>query len=157
MKRLLPALLLAGSLGLAACGSSDPEPTPSACLAGSGAYLEALRDAPEQALLEGSVPIADCLVPDQSAGEINTAGEAMVLAATELNRRVQRSPAGESARQLGYLVGSVEEGASTTGGIHTDLVRRVNSAARFSEDAEALPASFERAFGEAYAAARASD
>jgi hypothetical protein len=156
MKRLLPALLLAGSLGLAACGSSDPEPTPTACLAGSDAYLAALGDGAERALLEGSVPISDCLVADQSAGEINTVGEAMVLAATELNRRVQRRPAGASARQLGYLVGSIEEGASATGGIHTDLVRRVNSAARFSEDEGTLPASFERAFGEAYAAARAS-
>ena len=33
--------------------------------------------------------------------------------------------------RLGYLVGAVQEGASETSGIHTDLVRRIESAARY--------------------------
>ena len=40
--------------------------------------------------------------------------------------------------------------------IHTDLVRRLNSSARFSETGGALPASFERAFGRGYAAGQRS-
>lgn len=154
MKRLLPALLAAGSLALAACGSSDPEPTPPACLGGSAVFLTALEGAPQSALVGGEVPIGDCLVADQPPGQINTVGSAMVAAATQLNDQATESPAGEATTKLGYLVGSVEEAASQTGGIHTDLVRRLNSAARFTEGEEALPAGFERAFGAAYAAAR---
>lgn len=154
MKRLLPALLVAAALGLAACGSSEPESAPAACLADPEAYLTALEAAPDQALLDGTTPIGDCLVDDQSAGELNTIGAAMIAAATELNGDVQKQPAGEASTQLGYLVGSVEESAAATAGIHTDLVRRINSAARFSADGDGLPASFERTFGAAYAAAR---
>ena len=157
MKRLPAALLVVAALGLAACGSSsDPGPAPSACLADSEAYLAALAQAPEQALLDGTVPISDCLPAGQSPGELNTVGEAMIRAATQLNGEVQRRPAGPAAVQLGYLVGSIEEAASASGGIHTDLVRRINSAARFSESGGGLPASFERAYGAGYAAARAA-
>lgn len=156
MKRPLTGLLTAGVLALAACGSSESDPAPTACQAEAEAYLVALEEAPERALLEGSVPISACLVADQSSGELNTIGAAMIAAATRLNREVQSQPGGEAAVKLGYLVGSVEQAASETGGIHTDLVRRINSAARFSEDGEGLPASFERAFGQAYAAARGS-
>jgi hypothetical protein len=53
---------------------------------------------------------------------------------------------------LGYLVGAVQRGASETGGIHADLVRRLDAAARFSEGGKPLPVSFERAFGQGYAA-----
>lgn len=154
MKRLLPALLAAGTLGLAACGSSETESTPTACLAGADAYLAALEAAPDAALLDGSVPIGDCIVPDQSPGEISTVGGALLTATTRLNREARRMPAGEAAIELGYLIGSVEEAASGTEGIHTDLVRRLNGAARFNQGGEPLPARFERAFGAGYAAAR---
>lgn len=155
MTRLLPLPPLVAVLAvvLAACGSG-PESTPTACLTGPGEYLEALADAPDQALLAGSVPLSDCLVSDQSAGELNTVGQSVIAAATELNAEARRRPTSAATTRLGYLVGSVEEGASGTAGIHTDLVRRVNAAARFSEDPKGLPASFERTFGPAYAAAR---
>jgi hypothetical protein len=155
MRRLLPPLLAAALL-LGACGSSDPESTPTACLQGSGAYLSALEAAPGPVRLEGSVPISDCLVPGQSAGELNQVGAAMVEAATGLNERALRRPGGGAAERLGYLVGAVEEGAAGSAGIHTDLVRRINSAARFNAGGEAPGAAFERAFGAGYAAARES-
>ena len=50
----------------------------------------------------------------------------------------------------------VQEGASSTGGIHKDLVIRLDAAARFTEGGEPLPVEFERAFGEGYAAGQAS-
>lgn len=151
MKRLVPLLALVTAL--AACGS-EPEPTPTACLTGPDDYLKALAGAPDQALLSGSVPLSDCLVDDQPAGDLNTVGQAVIAAATELNNEARRRPTSAAATRLGYLVGSVEEGASGTAGIHTDLVRRINAAARFSDDPDGLPASFERTFGAAYAAAR---
>ncbi len=151
MKPLLPTVLAA--VALTACGSGE-EPTPRACLAGGDAYLAALDSAPDEALLEGSVPISDCLVEDQSAGEINTVGSAMIAAATELNAAARRKPNSRATGRLGYLVGAVEVGAADTDGIHTDLVRRINTAARFSEDPAGLGAAFERTFGAGYAAAR---
>jgi hypothetical protein len=151
VKRLLPLLPLVAIL--AACGP-EPESTPTACLTGPEDYLNALRVAPDQAQLAGSVPLSDCLVSDQSAGELNTVGQAVIAAATELNAEARRRPTSAATTRLGYLVGSVEEGASDTAGIHTDLVRRINAAARFSDDPKGLPASFERTFGAGYAAAR---
>lgn len=158
MKRSIITLLAAGSLGLSACGSSDPDPVPTACTQGPGAYLEAVEGAPDEVLLDGSVPISDCLAPEQSSGELNAVAEGAIPAATRLNAEVQRRPgsraAARAATRLGYLVGALEEGASDTAGIHTDLIRRINSAARFSDDPEGLGAEFERAYGAAYQAAR---
>jgi hypothetical protein len=119
----IAALALAAVAG---CGEEDAD-TPTACLAGSSAYLEALRVAPEPVLLEGSTPISDCVPADQDAAELGQVGEQMITAATQLN-------AGEG------------------GGIHADLVRRLDAAARFTQSGEQLPASFERALGEGYAA-----
>ena len=53
---------------------------------------------------------------------------------------------------LGYLAGAVHEGASHSSGIATDLVRRLDTAARFNPDSGTLGAAFERAFGKGYAA-----
>jgi hypothetical protein len=52
-----------------------------------------------------------------------------VEAATRLSVRARRGD-GPAAIQLGYLVGAVQRGADETGGIHTDLVRRLESAAQ---------------------------
>jgi hypothetical protein len=138
----LAALLAAG------CSSDKDEQAPSACLAGSAAYLEALQAAPNEVLLEGEAPISDCLTPDQEGGQLAGIGEEMVAAATDLNATAQEDPTGPEALQLGYLVGAVERGSE---GIHADLVRRLNSAARFSPDG-LLPPEFERTVGEGYAA-----
>ncbi len=72
----------------------------------------------------------------------------MIAAATDLNAAAQEDPTGPEALQLGRLVGAVERGSE---GIHADLVRRLNSAARFSPEG-LLPAEFERTFGDGYAA-----
>jgi hypothetical protein len=144
---VVPIALIAG------CGSDDAE-TPAACLAPASAYLEALREAPGEVRLDGTTPISDCIVPSQEGGELSQVGSATVDAATQLNAEARRDPRGGATVQLGYLVGAVQEGAAETGGIHTDLVRRLDTAARASEGGESFSAAFERAFGEGYAAAQ---
>ena len=141
---------------LAGCGSEDEE-APAACIAPARDYLAALEAAPQPVRLGGSTPISDCLVADQDPAELGQVGEELISAATQLNAEARRDPAGEATTELGYLVGAAQQGAAESGGtegggIHTDLLRRLDSAARFSEGGKPLPASFERAFGEGYAA-----
>lgn len=151
MKRLAAALLAAGLL--AGCGS-ETESTPSACVAPPGEWLTALEAAPGPVLLDGTTAISDCLIDGQPAGALSNVGQTAIAAATRLNADAVRDPSGEQATRLGYLVGALEEGAAGTGGIHADLIRRVNTAARHSEGGEPLGAEFERTFGAGYAAAR---
>ena len=154
MKRGILAAL-AGLL-IIGCGDDDETGAPAACLGGSDAFLTALESAPEDVRIEGSTPISDCVVDGQAGGELAQVGEGMVGAATELNRRAQKDPAGMATVELGYLIGAVQEAASTTGGIHEDLVIRLDAAARFTGGEQAFPASFERAFGAGYAAGQRS-
>jgi hypothetical protein len=149
--------MLAALAGLALIGCGDDEAeTPATCIADSDAYLAALEAAPGDVRLAGGTRISDCLVEAQSGGELAQVGEPIIAAATVLNREAVKDPAGDATVQLGYLVGAVQEAAATTGGIHEDLVRRVDTAARFNEGGAPLPAAFERAFGEGYAAGQAA-
>jgi hypothetical protein len=147
------ALVAAAIVAMAGCGNSQDDQAPAACLVGNEAYLKALARAPAQVRLEGTTPISDCLVPEQEAGQLANVGEEMIVAATKLNAEARQDPGGAASVQLGYLLGAVSKGADP---IHTDLVRRLNSAARFSGTGGGLPASFERAFGRGYAAGRSS-
>ena len=106
--------------------------------------------------LDGTTPISSCLVADQPSGALQTVGKSVVDAATELNSEVLRDPSPATIVSLGYLVGAVQEGASGTGGIHQDLVLRLDAAARYTgPDGKPFGAEFERAFGEGYAAGQA--
>lgn len=138
---------------LVGCGSSQNDQAPAACLVPNQGYLRALERAPAPVRLGGTTPISDCLVPEQEAGQLGTIGHELIIAATKLNAQARRNPGGPVALQLGYLIGAVSKGADP---IHTDLVRRLNASAHFSQSGGALPASFERAFGRGYAAGRAS-
>jgi hypothetical protein len=139
---------------LAGCGGSDDDDeTPAACLATSQGYLRALETAPAPVRLAGSTPISDCLVPAQEAGQLASVGQEMIVAATRLNAEARRDPGGHATVELGYLIAAASKGADA---IHTDLVRRLNSAAQFSKTGTALPASFQRAFGRGYAAGRST-
>jgi hypothetical protein len=151
MRRALA--VLASCALLAGCGSEEEE-TPTACLGSAGDYLDALEAAPGAVRLDGDTAISDCIVPAQEGGELSQVGSATVDAATRLNAEARREPSGEATVQLGYLVGAIQEGAADTGGIHADLVRRIDTAARASGSGEAFSAAFERAFGEGYAAAQ---
>jgi hypothetical protein len=144
------------SVVLASCGSDEPPATPAACSSPASAYLTALKAAPGEVRLGGTTPISDCLVEEQEPGQIATVGESIIATATELNRRVRRDAEPAAIVQLGYLVGAVQEAEATTGGIHQDLVLRLDSAARFTgQGQESFPAAFERSFGEGYSAGQA--
>ena len=149
------AVLLMGATFalISGCGNSQDDQAPASCLVGNEAYLKALERAPAPVLLGSTTPISDCLVPQQQAGQLASIGQEMIVAATKLNAEARRGPGGPASVQLGYLIGAVSKGADS---IHTDLVRRLNSSARFSETGGALPASFERAFGRGYAAGQRS-
>jgi hypothetical protein len=147
------AVLLASLLLIGGCGSDTNDEAPVACLATNQGYLRALERTPGEVRLGGTTPISACLVPEQEAGELANVGEEMIVAATKLNAEARKDPEGAASLQLGYLLGAIAKGADA---IHTDLVRRLNSAARFSESGGALPADFERAFGRGYAAGQRS-
>jgi len=148
-KRIAALLLIGATIVIAGCGNSQDDHAPAVCLGGSQAYLQALAKAPDPVLLGSTTPISDCLVPQQEGGQLATIGQSMIVAATRLNAEARRDPGGEAAVELGYLTGAVSQGADP---IHTDLVRRINASARFSESGNVLPASFQRAFGRGYAA-----
>ena len=144
MRRAACLLVLVG-LALAGCGSSDGGETPAACLAPAASYLKALEAAPGPVRLAGETPVSDCLVDDQSAGDLADVGASLVRTATLLSAAAERDPGGPQTVQLGYLVGAVQEGASKTSGIHADLVRRLEAASRYPGPRST------RAFGLAYA------
>jgi hypothetical protein len=146
------ALLAVALIAVAGCGAKKNDLAPAACLATNQGYLRALTRAPAEVRLAGTTQISSCLVPEQNAGQLANIGHEMIVAATKLNGRA-RAGSEPAALQLGYLIGAVAKGADA---IHTDLVRRLNSAARFSQAGGTLPASFERAFGRGYAAGRSS-
>jgi hypothetical protein len=152
LRRSSIALTAVALVLLAGCGTKKNDLAPAACLVTNHGYLQALERAPAQVRLAGTTPISDCLVPDQDAGQLANIGREMIVAATKLNLRA-RAGSEPATVQLGYLLGAVAKGADP---IHTDLVRRLNSAARFSQTGGALSASFERTFGRGYAAGHTS-
>ncbi|HYP56461.1 MAG TPA: hypothetical protein VEQ41_09220, partial [Solirubrobacterales bacterium] len=155
MRRRLPiAALAVVSLVLSACGATD-DATPVACLDGPGAYVGALGNAPGEVELSGEVPISDCLAENQQGGDLATVGKSMVEAATRLNGEAREERGNEAALQLGYLLGAAARGADETGGIHTDLLRRLDTAARFGPAGGRQPsASFQRAYEAGFEAGR---
>jgi hypothetical protein len=152
LRRSSVALVAAVVLLVAGCGAKKNDLAPAACLVTNQGYLRALERAPGEVRLAGTTPISDCLVPEQDAGQLANIGREMIVAATKLNAEA-RQGSDAAALQLGYLIGAVSKGADA---IHTDLVRRLNSSAQFSETGGALPASFQRAFGRGYAAGHTS-
>jgi len=147
------ALLAATALlSVTGCGAKKNDLAPSACLATNRGYLRALESAPGPVKLAGTTPISECLVPEQDGGQLADIGRPMIVAATKLNAEA-RAGSTSAAVQLGYLMGAVAKGADS---IHTDLTRRLNAAAQFTETGTNLPASFQRGFARGYAAGHTS-
>ncbi|HET9153603.1 MAG TPA: hypothetical protein VFN85_05765 [Solirubrobacterales bacterium] len=153
MRFLAASSLAALVLFVLGCGSQG-DSTPVACLEGAAAYEKALRHAPGEVLVRGEAPISDCLASNQQAGDLAQVGEAMVEAATTLNSRAREEGGGDAALQLGYLLGAAERGAASSGGIHSDLVRRLTVAARYAPGREPLSPQFLSAYREGFDAGR---
>jgi hypothetical protein len=150
--RRLSLALTATALAAVGCGSNNEGGTPAACLAPAAQYLKALQEAPGEVRLAGETPITECISENQAGGEIQTVGQSLVQTATRLNAQARRDPGGSETVQLGYLDGAVHEAVPEGGGINADLLRRLESAARFNPEGGSPGASFERAFGRGYAA-----
>jgi hypothetical protein len=148
----LGVAVLSLALLLAGCGNSEEAETPAACLAGPRAFQVALAAAPGEVRLAGDTAIGDCLIENQSAGELSQVGGSLVQVATELRAAAQGGRgAREAAVELGYLVAAVRGGAEHTGGIHAELARRVGSAAAVGGSQEPAAPSFDRAYARGYA------
>jgi hypothetical protein len=148
------AIVLSAFVALTGCGATS-DLTPVACLESSGAYLVALKNAPGAVALRDGTPISGCLVENQKAGDLATVGTAMVAAATRLNAEARAEPGGGANLRLGYLLGAAQRSGGSTDGIHTDLIRRLSAAARYSPGGRSLPAAFLRAYREGFAAGEA--
>jgi hypothetical protein len=156
-KTLLTAGIALAAVGLAACGNSGVDSTPDACLGGATVFREALESAPNDVrLADSDTKISDCLVEGQSGGELATTGEAMVRAASQLNRAARQDPGSPAAFQLGYLIGAANRGAEDTSGIHTDLLRRLSTAAQFASGGNDPAPEFGKPYAEGLGAGRAS-
>lgn len=126
----IPVVFL--SLIWAGCGS-DQAVTPTVCIESPAKIETALVTAPDQVLIDGTVPISDCLGPDQMNGDFVRFGSHAVRVATKLGTVAGGSgpEAIEAAIQAGYLVGAMEKGSEENDGIHASLVGRVESAATY--------------------------
>jgi hypothetical protein len=140
------ACLVAALAVLAGCGKGEPT-TPSACFERPGAYEKALAAAPGEVRVGGQSLISECLAENQQSGELAQVGEAMVQAATRLNAEARRDPGGQANLELGYLLGAAKRGSEATEGIHSDLLRRLEVAARYSPGTgPPLPPQFRSAY-----------
>jgi hypothetical protein len=144
---LLPVATLAALL--AGCGKGEPT-TPVACFEGSGAYAKALAAAPGEVRVGGQTPISECLASEQDPGELAQVGEALVEAATRLNAEAREERGGPAALQLGYLLGAAKRGGEETEGIHAELLRRLEVAARYAPGTQPLPPGFTKAYREGF-------
>jgi hypothetical protein len=154
MRRAVPAIALLALL--AGCGSANQGSTPPACLSGAKAFSDALAKAPATVRLSGGVPISDCLVSNQSAGDLAKLGVSLVAVTTKLNAQARVDPGGAPPVQLGYLVGALTRGAEDTQGIHAELMRRVKAAALYSPAGKPPPPPFDQTYEKGYAAGRAN-
>jgi hypothetical protein len=154
MRALAASLLACAALAaVVGCGQQHNS-TPSACLSGVVNYEKALAKVPGEVLILGETPISDCLVPNQKAGDLARVGETLLKAVTDINFKSRDTPDGHEALALGYLMGAVQRGADRTEGIHSDLVRRLTVAARYSPGKEPLPPSFYKIYREGFDAGR---
>jgi hypothetical protein len=108
----------------AGCGSSDEGGIPAGCPEDANQVIAALRVAPRPVRVH-ELALSDCLTKGSSGEEVQRIGAAYVPAAARLADEARRKPRGGAALRLGYLVGAAERGAARTGGLHSELVRRL--------------------------------
>jgi hypothetical protein len=122
-----------------------------ACAGTANDYLEALRAAPGAVRLDGETAISDCFTGEEDPN----VAHAVIGAVSRLNAQARRDPAGPATVRLGYLAGAVHKGTARVPS-EADLVRRVDTGARYAPGGASMGAAFERAFGKGYAAGEAT-
>lgn len=152
--RVGAAIALSALTVFVGCGPAS-DATPVACLEGANVYVASLKGAPGAVELPDGTPISGCLVENQKAGDLASVGTAMVTAATRLNGEARTESGGAAGLRLGYLIGAAQRGASSTNGIHEELIWRLTAAARYSPDGRPLSAAFLRAYREGFDAGEA--
>lgn len=95
---------------------------PSACT-DPAAVSRALSHAPGAVLVGGVMKISTCVSRARTDGQTQTIGAIYTQLGDDLARRVGTDE--RAAMQLGFLVGAVRRGASTTNGTQEELARRV--------------------------------
>jgi hypothetical protein len=129
LRRLAALIALALALAAAGCGGSDPAPVDAACMASPDAIERALARAPGPVALPSGTRLSECVAGARSDADLQNTGLVLTRAADDLADRAQRGDAA-AAVGLGYLVGAARRGAARTNGIHAELARRLESAAR---------------------------
>ncbi len=119
-------LFAVATVATACAPQGGDEPLPVACGVGPETVRDALGAAPRPVRIDGT-PLSACLEPASDGADLQTVGNSLVGAATELAGPAERRPEGEAAMRLGYLVGAVQRGAGRANaqGINSELVRRV--------------------------------
>ena len=116
-------IVLCALLALAGCGDEEERPA-AACSVSPDAVVSALRAAPGEVRI-GGVRLSACLTEGSESDDLQRVGTSYVEAAAVLARRARRRPEGHAALRLGYLVGAVRRGGSSTDGVHSELIRRL--------------------------------
>lgn len=150
---LLATALAAAAPALAACGGGDgPDP---ACIASAGAIERALGRAPDPVTLGSGTRLSDCVARATSDADLQNTGLLLTRVADDLAVRAQGGDA-QAALALGYLVGATRRGAAGTNGIHAELRRRMESAARPIADGPAAGPTVTRALARGMRAGEAT-
>jgi hypothetical protein len=132
------ALAACALLALGGCGVEDP-PLDGACTESADAIVRALARAPGPVALASGTRLSECVSHARSDSELQNAGIVITRAADGLAVRAERGDA-RAALALGYLVGAARRGAARTSGIHAQLLRRIERAAAYVDDAAAAAA-----------------
>jgi len=124
-KPLVLALAVCTAGAGAGCAAEERASLPQACRQGPQAVLDALARAPGPVRIDG-VPISGCMNEHADAADLQELGAAVNGAAARLAQRAARRPESPAALRLGYLSAAVRRGAQRSGGLHSELVRRVD-------------------------------
>jgi hypothetical protein len=130
-------LLVLAVLATGGCGKDSDKGLPAACPADADQVMAALRQTPGPVRMEG-VPLSECLTKRSSPEQVQRVGATYVEAAAALSREARRHPDGPAALRLGYLVGAAHRGASSTEGVHSELIRRLDQELRSVPPSPAL-------------------
>ena len=118
------AIVVLAAAVLSGCAREQEAELPASCRAGPEAVQAALARAPEPVTLDGT-PLSGCLARSGDPGEIQQVGGDFLTVTTVLAAEARRDPESPEALRLGYLVGAVRRGATTTQGFHAEMVRRI--------------------------------